>query len=80
MSMSGHNHPGSVCSGCDRDSTVTTSNTVELDTYDQLLVQLLCVEDFISCSVFHCAFHAHFDVLLGPTERGWSEDTVCTTF
>ena len=62
--MSGHNRPGSVCSGCDRDSTVTTSNTAELDTYDQLLVQLLSVEDFISCSVFHRAFHAHFNVLL----------------
>ena len=62
--MSDHNHPGLICSGCDRDFTVTTSNTVELDTYDQLLVQLLSVEDFISNSVFHHAFHAHFNVLL----------------
>ena len=64
MSMSGHNCPGSICSGCDQDSTVTTSNTVKLDTYDQLLVQLLSVKDFISRSVFHCAFRACFNVLL----------------
>ena len=62
--MSGHNHPGSVCAGCDRDSTVTTSNTVELDTYDQLLAQLLSVKDFINCSVFYPSFHARFNVLL----------------
>ena len=62
--MSGHNHLGSICSGCDRDSTVTTSNTVKLDTYDQLLVQLLSVKDFISRSVFHHAFCARFNVLL----------------
>ena len=62
--MLGHNRPGSICSDCDQDSTVTTSNTVELDTYDQLLAQLLSVQDFISRSVFHHAFRARFNVLL----------------
>ena len=64
MNMSNHNHPGSVCAGCDRDFTVTTSNVVELDTYDQLLIQLLSVKDFISCSLFPHVFHTRLNVLL----------------
>ena len=37
---------------------------VELDTYDQLLAQLLGVKDFISCSLFPRVFRARLNVLL----------------
>ena len=71
--MSNHNHPGLVCAGCDRDFTVTTSNVIELDTYDQLLIKLLSVKDFISCSLFPHVFCTRFNILLDRlTESGQS--------
>lgn len=62
MSMSSHQR--CLCSGCDQDPTVTTSNRITLDTYDQLLTHLLSVKDFIRCRVFPRAFYARFNVLL----------------
>ena len=53
-----------VCGSCDRDYTVSSSNTVELDSYDVLLTELLSVQNFLKSDVFPRVFNARFDVLL----------------
>ena len=64
VSMSTDNNQGFTCGGCDRDYTVTSSNTVEADSYDVLLTELLSVQDFLKSNVFPPVFNTRFDILL----------------
>ena len=50
--MSDCNNQGFTCGSCDRDYTVTSSSTVEVDSYDVLLTELLSVQDFLKSNVF----------------------------
>ena len=58
------NNQGFTCGSCDRDYTVTSSSTVEVDSYDVLLTELLSVQDFLKSNVFPPIFNARFDILL----------------
>ena len=62
--MSNGNNQRFTCGSCDRDYTVTSSNTVEADSYDVLLTELLSVQDFLKSNVFPPIFNARFDILL----------------
>ena len=62
--MSNDNGLGYICEGCDRDHTVTSSNTIEVDTYDVLLTHLLSVKEFLACDIFPPVFNVRFNVLL----------------
>ena len=47
-----------------QDSNVSSSETVELETYDRLLVRLLNVRKFLSSSLFPRAFSTRFNIIL----------------
>ena len=52
------------CADCICDSTVSSSNYIEIDNFDQLLTLLLSVKEFLQCHLFPAAFVVHFEVLL----------------
>ena len=53
-----------ACSCAQQDSSVSSSQVIELETYDRLLVRLLNVRKFLSSSLFPRAFSTRFDVIL----------------
>ena len=55
---------GQACTCDQQDSVVSSSQSIELETYDRLLVRLLNVWTFLSCSLFPRAFNTHFNIIL----------------
>ena len=51
------------CADCICDSTVSSSDYIEIDNFDQLLMLLLSVKEFLRCCLFPAVFAARFEVL-----------------
>ena len=55
---------GQFCACGQQDSSVSSSQHIELETYDSLLVRLLSVRKFLRCSLFPHTFSTRFNIIL----------------
>ena len=55
---------GRFCTCDQQDSNISSSQHIELETYDRLLVQLLSVRKFLRCSLFPRVFGTRFNIIL----------------
>ena len=55
---------GQACACAQQNSDISSSQHIELETYDRLLVRLLNVRKFLSCTLFPRAFSTRFNIIL----------------